>query len=149
MEIRKGCTYMKQSLLLLFSSILSLLTLSGCNQNNPTPGLCFELIEITEEQLYEESTSVIIASPIEKVGVSYFSYGSYSKYPFTKYKLDTKEVIKGNSISYVYLFDDTYSSDSHACTPEEVELNLTYKFYLIEKDGNYFTTSTLQSIYLI
>ena len=140
---------MKRNLLLLFSSILSLLTLSGCKENNPAPGVCFELIEITEQQLYEESTSVIIASPIEKVGVSYFSYEGFSKYPFTKYKLDTKEIIKGNSITYVYLFDDAYSSTRNACTPEEVELNLTYKFYLIEKDGNYFTTSTLQSIYLI
>ena len=75
---------MKRNLILIFSSILSLLTLCGCNQNNPTPGVCFELIEITEQQLYEKSTSVIIASPIEKVGVSYFSYGSYNKYPFTK-----------------------------------------------------------------
>lgn len=140
---------MKRNLLLLFSSILSLLALSGCNQNNSTPGVCLEIIEITEQQLYEESTSVIIASPIEKVGVSYFSYEGFSKYPFTKYKLDTKEIIKGNSISYVYLFDDTYSSVSNACTPEEVEKNLTYKFYLIEKDGNYFTTAVLQSIYLI
>lgn len=127
----------------------SILTLTGCNQNNPTPGVCLEQIEITEQQLYEESTSVIIASPIEKVGVSYFSYEGFSKYPFTKYKLDTKEVIKGDSITYVYLFDDTYSGVSNGCTPEEVELHLTYKFYLIERDGNYFTTAELQSIYLI
>ena len=140
---------MKRNLLLLFSSILSLLALSGCNQNNPTPGVCFEIVEQTEQQLYEESTSVIIATPIEKVGVSYFPCEGFSKYPFTKYELHTKEVLKGNSVTHVYLFDDTYSSVSNACTPEEVELNLTYKFYLIEKDGNYFTTSTLQSIYLI
>ena len=138
---------------ILLFSIMQLMLLTACAGTNPCKdqcrNMCFEINEISEDELFALSDVVITAQAVEIDEVICFNYPSdvIGYYEFTSYKIDQIEILKGDvEVSNVYLFDNSFDNDSAACTPEIMELGKTYKLYLEEIEGKYFSTAFLQSI---
>lgn len=128
--------------------LLPILLLTSCAQDNSSSGdpSCnndYLLVSRTEEEQFEMSKLVVLAKVKDRGDVETINCS-----PYTIYYLDILEFYKGSeNIAFAYFLGDTGPNSGISISIEEkMTIGETYKLYLREKDGKYFTTAGHQSI---
>lgn len=101
------------------------------------------LESVSEEEQFKISDVVCLATYNHRAHTE-----RYENIVYTIYYINVSEMLKGNNeVTYVYLRGDTTKASSMSTSVDEImNEDKTYKLFLKEKDGKYFTTAGYQSI---